>query len=173
MGDEQGYCMDQNRPTSAIITPERPDTLDAILLIAELEACLEPLYPRESRHGLSVDQLLAQNVAFFLLRANGMPASCGGVQLFAGEYAEVKRMYVRPPFRGLGFAKMMLQHLEDYASARGVGLLRLETGIYQHEAIKLYERMEFRRISPFGTYSDDPLSVFYEKHLDRARDVSM
>ena len=171
MEDEQGYCMDHNRPTSAIITPERPDTLDAILLIAELEACLEPLYPRESRHGLSVDQLLAQNVAFFLLRANGMPASCGGIQVFAGEYAEVKRMYVRPPFRGLGFAKMMLQHLEDYASARGVGLLRLETGIYQHEAIKLYERMEFRRIPPFGTYADDSLSVFYEKRLDRARDV--
>ena len=80
-------------------------------------------------------------------------------------------MYVRPPFRGLGFAKMILQHLEDYASARGVGLLRLETGIYQHEAIKLYERMEFRRIPPFGTYADDPLSVFYEKNLDRARDV--
>jgi len=38
----------------AIITTERPDTADARVLIAELEAQLAPLYPRESRHGYSV-----------------------------------------------------------------------------------------------------------------------
>lgn len=157
--------MDTDRPASAIITPERPDTNDAILLITELEAQLDPLYPRESRHGLSVEQLLAQDVAFFLLRSDGMPAGCGGVKLFGSDYGEVKRMYVRPRFRGSGFAKMILVHLTDYARAAGVGLLRLETGIHQHEAIGLYEQMGFRRIAPFGDYTDDPLSLFYEKSL--------
>src|SRR6185437_12923115 len=84
--------MDIDRPTAAIITLERPDTADAILLITELEAQLDPLYPRESRHGLSVEQLLAQDVAFFLLRSNREPAGCGGVKLFGVEYGEVKRM---------------------------------------------------------------------------------
>ena len=50
----------------AIITPERPDTPDARALIAELEAYLEPLYPSESRHGYSVEKLIAEGVAFFL-----------------------------------------------------------------------------------------------------------
>jgi putative acetyltransferase len=45
---------------------------------------------------------------------------------------------------------------------QGVVLLRLETGIYQSEAIGLYERFAFRRTAPFGSYRDDPLSVFYE-----------
>jgi hypothetical protein len=36
---------------SAIITCERPDSADAVALITELEAHLEPLYPSESRHG--------------------------------------------------------------------------------------------------------------------------
>ena len=36
-----------------VITPERPDTLDARLLIAELEAELTPYYPPKSRHGYS------------------------------------------------------------------------------------------------------------------------
>jgi hypothetical protein len=36
---------------SAIITPERPDSADAIVLITELEAHLDPLYPSKSRHG--------------------------------------------------------------------------------------------------------------------------
>lgn len=158
--------MDTDRPTAAIITPERPDTADAILLITELEAQLDPLYPRESRHGLSVEQLLSQDVAFFLLRANGEPAGCGGVKLFGGDYGEVKRMYVCPRFRGSGFARMMLIHLADYARVQGVGLLRLETGIHQHAAIGLYERAGFTRIPPFGDYWDDPLSLFYEMPLE-------
>jgi GNAT superfamily N-acetyltransferase len=102
---------------SAMITRERPDTFDAISLITDLEALLEPLYPSESRHGFSVDKLLAEDVAFFLLRANKTPACCGGIKLVGSEYGEIKRMYVRPQFRGLGFAKLMLNHLADYAHA--------------------------------------------------------
>jgi len=150
---------------SAIIARERPDTLDAIGLITELEAHLEPLYPTESRHGFSVEKLLAEDVAFFLLRANGMPACCGGIQLVGSEYGEIKRMYVRPQFRGSGFGKLMLNHLADYARSQDITLLRLETGIYQREAIGLYERMGFYRIPPFGPYTDDPLSRCYEKRL--------
>ena len=74
-------------------------------------------------------------------------------------------MYVRPQFRGTGLAKLMLKHLTDYVQAQGIGLLRLETGIHQRAAIGLYERMGFRRIAPFGAYSEDPLSRFYERPL--------
>ena len=150
---------------SAIITPERPDSADAIALITELEAQLDPLYPPESRHGYSVEKLIAQAVAFFVLRDDEVPAGCSGVQLFGTEYGELKRMYVRPQFRGLGFGKLLLNHLADHARAHGVGLLRLETGIHQAEAISLYERMGFQRIPPFGTYVEDPLSVFFEKRI--------
>jgi len=147
------------------ITAERPDTQDARALISELDAQLEQLYPSESRHGYAVEKLIAQGVAFFLIRHDGLPAGCGGVQLFGTEYGELKRMYVRPRFRGLGLAKAMLGHLADYASDRGVHVLRLETGIHQHEAIGLYERAGFRPIPPFGDYTDDPLSRFYEKRI--------
>ena len=148
-----------------LITSERPDTPDAQALITELEAELAPLYPTESRHGYSVEKLLAEGVAFFLIREDGIPAGCGGVKLFGAEYGEVKRMYVRPQFRGLGLAKLMLDHLADYARHHGVRLLRLETGIHQQAAIRLYERMGFQRIPPFGEYREDPLSRFYEKHI--------
>jgi putative acetyltransferase len=149
----------------ATILPERPDTADATRLIAELEGYLEPLYPKESRHGFTVEQLLQDAVAFFVIRYNGIPAGCGGVKLFGTEYGEVKRMYVRPQFRGLGLGKLMLHHLADYTQQQGVGVLRLETGIYQTEAMGLYERFGFQRIPPFGAYKEDPLSMFYEKRL--------
>ena len=112
---------------SATITPERSDSADARAMIAELEAQLEPLYPRESRHGYSAEQLLAEAVAFFLIRVSGMPAGCGGVKLVGSEYAEIKRMYVRPQFRGTGLGKLMLNHLAEYANGQGTRLLRLET----------------------------------------------
>jgi len=134
-------------------------------LIDELDALLEPFYPRESQHGYSVEKLLAEGVAFFLIRENGVPAGCGAVKFIDGEYAEIKRMYVRPQFRGTGLAKLMLRHLSDYAQARGIELLRLETGIHQPAALGFYERSGFRLIPPFGEYREDPLSRFYEKRL--------
>jgi putative acetyltransferase len=150
------------------IAPERPDTPDAMALIAELEAHLNPLYPPESRHGLSVEALLAQGVDFFVVRQGGAAAGCGGLLCVGREYGEVKRMYVRPAFRGQGLAKAILRHLEAHARARGLPVMRLETGIGQTEAIGLYERFGFASIGPFGPYRPDPLSLFFEKRLGEA-----
>ena len=154
------------RRAAAIINLERPDTPDAIELIDELESHLASFYPTESRHGYSVAKLIAQGVAFFLIRFDGVPAGCGGVQICDGEYGELKRMYVRPQFRGRGFGKLLLDHLTSYVRDRGVPLLRLETGIHQRAAIALYEREGFHQIPPFASYREDPLSRCYEKRID-------
>ena len=152
------------------IVQERPDSPEATELIEELDALLDVLYPVGSRHGFSVDRLLAESVDFFVLRVDGRPAACGGLLVVgagggAELYGEIKRMYVRPEFRGAGYGKAIVDRLEDRARERGVGVLRLETGIHQVEAIGLYERTGFRRIAPFGPYVDDPLSRCYEKRL--------
>jgi len=148
-----------------IITPERPDTDDARMLIGELESHLAPYYPATSRHGYSVEKLIKQGVAFFVTRHNDNPAGCGGVQFFGKEYGELKRMFVRPQFRGLGLAKLMLEHLEAYAREHHIPVMRLETGIHQKEAIGLYLRMGYDSCPPFGEYIDDPLSRFFEKKI--------
>jgi len=148
------------------ITAELPNTPDASQLIAELDASLDLLYPNESRHGYSIEMLLQEQVAFFVSRHEGYPAGCGGIKLLGTHYGEIKRMYVRPQFRGLGLAKLMLNHLETYARENNVCLLRLETGIHQQEAIRLYEQAGFCSIPPFGEYIKDPLSRFYEKVVD-------
>ena len=150
---------------SVVITPERPDSPDAVALITELEGHLASVYPVESRHGFSVDKMIAEGVAFFVLRADSTPAGCGGIQLIGTEYGEIKRMYVRPQFRGLGFGKLILDHLAAHAREQGLGLLRLETGVHQAAAIRLYEAMGFQRIPPFGPYVGSPLSLCYEKRI--------
>jgi GNAT superfamily N-acetyltransferase len=150
------------------IKRERPDSADASSLVEELEASLAPMYPIESRHGLSVERLIAESVAFFVVRHDGQLAGCGGIKLFGTEYGELKRMYVRPQFRGFGLGKQLIDRLAEYACEQHVALLRLETGVHQREAIGLYERVGFYRIPPFGAYRLDPLSLCYEKPLDCA-----
>jgi putative acetyltransferase len=147
------------------ISNERPDSSEAAGLILELEAHLASLYPATSRHGFSVERLVAEKVDFFVLRSDGVPAGCGGILFVDGEYGEIKRMYVRPEFRGLGLGRRILEHLTRHATSRGINLLRLETGIHQREAIGLYERFGFGRIPSFGPYTDDPLTACYEKRV--------
>ena len=110
-----------------IVVPEAPDTADAAALIAELDAYLIPLYPIEDHYGYSIEKLLEEEVAFFVIRHDGLAAGCGGVKLFGTAYGEIKRMYVRPPFRGLGLGRRMLENLTTYALHHAVDELRLET----------------------------------------------
>jgi putative acetyltransferase len=152
--------------SSVTISKARPDLPSSLQLLAELDAdLLRHQYPEESRHAFSVEKLLREGVVFFLTRYKNEPAGCGGLKIYRGEYGEVKRMYVRPAYRGLGLGKAMLDHLGRYAQANGLDRLRLETGIYQVEAIGLYERYGFQRRAAFGEYKVDPLSVYFEKTL--------
>lgn len=161
------YAVDGERKALAVtITQEQPDSPDAVTLITELSSYLDPLYPKWNQFGLSSDRLIKEGVSFFITRVDDVPAGCGGVK-FCPRWGELKRMYVRPQFRGKGLGKLMLEHLETFARQQGTTLLRLETGIYQPEAMGLYERMGYRPIPPFEPYdaSTATLSRFYEKSI--------
>ena len=150
---------------SITITQERPDSPEAKALVEELEAYFATLYPVEARYGLSVTRLLEEQVALFVLRVDGLPAGCGGVKCYEQAYAELKRMYVRPGYQGQGLGRMILAHLEVYVRSQGITLIRLETGVYQEAAIRLYKRMGYRERRPFGDYRAGPLNLFFEKSL--------
>lgn len=146
---------------------ERPDQPDAIALIDALDAYQKPLYPAESHHGIDVDALLQPHVAFAIARTEaGDAVGCGAFVADAG-WAELKRMFVVPAQRGRGVAQAVLAFLEREAQARGVTVMRLETGNLQPEALRFYERAGYVRRGPFGDYDDDPHSVFMEKAFVR------
>lgn len=108
---------------------------------------------------------MREGVAFFVTRSDGAPTGCGGMKLYGTAYGEVKRMYARPAFSGMGLDQLLLDRLSEYARERQVAVLRLETGIYQTAAIGHYEFYGFQRCGPFGEYRDDPLSVYFEKRI--------
>ena len=148
-----------------IISFESPDQPEVIALIAELDAYQDTLYPAESRHVLDMASLKRPNVFFAIARDDlGRAIGCGAIVLHA-EFGELKRMYVNPRVRGQGIAKKILAALESRAIASGCHLLKLETGPYQPEALALYASSGYERRDRFGEYTDDPLSVFMQKHL--------
>ena len=137
-------------------------------LLAELDQALSGYSP-DQRHALSVEQLFEDNVRFFAARLDGVALGCGGVAFYDG-FAEVKRMYTRPAARRKGVAAALLRRLEGEAREAGHTVLRLETGMYQHEAIGFYVREGFEECEAFGDYLALPpqaveTSVFYEKSL--------
>jgi putative acetyltransferase len=96
---------------------------------------------------------------------HGEAVGCGALRA-NGDLGEIKRTFVRPGWRGRGVARALLARLEDEARARGVAILRLETGSLQPEARMLYERAGYEQIPCFGPYAGAPHSRCYERRID-------
>ena len=138
-------------------------------LLADLDRALSGPYLPEQHHSLPLAQLFDGNVRFFAARVDGVAVGCGGVALYDG-FAEVKRMFTQPTARRQGVAAALLRQLEGEAKSAGYSVLRLETGMYQDEAIAFYLRAGFEECEAFGEYlSLSPraieTSVFYEKSI--------
>ena len=154
----------------AIVVESAPaPTPEIEALLRDLDEALSGPYDADQQHGLSLADLFAPEVRFFVARHDGAAVGCGGVALLDG-YAELKRMFVSPRARGSRAATTLLERLEEETRASGRSVLRLETGTYQIAALRFYERCGFQRCPAFGPYAAMParaieLSLFYEKML--------
>jgi putative acetyltransferase len=148
--------------TVQIVDPVSPEV---VTLIERLDEFLTGLYPAESNHLLSVASLRQPKVTFLIASVDGKAVGCGALVKQNGAYAELKRIFVVPEFRGLKIGNRLLHELESLARAAGLQVVRLETGISQLEALRLFENAGYQRRGPFGSYPEDPWSVFMEKKL--------
>ena len=93
------------------------------------------------------------------------PAGCACMKRYDGETVEVKRMYVKPGYRGMGIASRMLSELERWSAELGAARAVLETGEKQTEAIGLYQKHGYRQIENYGPYVGRATSICFEKVL--------
>jgi L-amino acid N-acyltransferase YncA len=144
-------------------------------LIRLLDAELSAQYPEPgaTHFDLEPSEVVPERGGFFILQAGEATVGCGALRALDAECAELKRMFVVPEWRGLGFSRRILDELEREAARIGAKRVCLETGDRQLAAIALYERSGYRRVAPFGKYVDSPLSVCLEKSIAApARDRS-
>ena len=148
-----------------IIEAVSPRSPEARALIAELDAYLVSLYPPERNYLLDVESLCAPEITFLVARCDGAAAGCGALRRLDGSSAEIKRMYVRPQYRGQGVGRAVLAALEAQARGSGTRALLLETGADQPEALALYESTGYRSRERYGEYRKESSSVFLQKML--------
>jgi GNAT superfamily N-acetyltransferase len=77
---------------------------------------------------------------------------------------EIKRLYVRPEFRGKGLADQLLRALEDYAKECGYEWLYLDTAADMKAAARFYERKGFQ---PCERYNENPQAAIFMRKIVR------
>jgi len=95
---------------------------------------------------------------------DGAPAGCVALRRLDAEAAEVKRLYVRPAYRGRGAGRRLAEAIMGAARAAGYRWLRLDSLPKMQAALAMYAGLGF---SPRGPYSPDPTpgAVFLELRL--------
>lgn len=85
-----------------------------------------------------------------LVRQDDADAGCVGVQRLESNLCEMKRMYVKPIFRGKGLGRALAETAICEASAAGYQAMRLDTiEPLMSSAVALYRTLGFREIAPY------------------------
>ncbi|MEV0157488.1 GNAT family N-acetyltransferase [Micromonospora sp. NPDC050686] len=105
------------------------------------------------------------DIHYLVVIDGGRVVACGGIQALDPDTGELKRMYVRPAYRGRGIARQLLAALEELAFQRGHTVVCLETGTYLPAAIRLYTSCGYEPIPVYGEYVGNPYSVCFAKRL--------
>ncbi|PCK85757.1 GNAT family N-acetyltransferase [Rhizobium sophoriradicis] len=150
----------------SVTIAQEPPRQEGVLRLLDLsDAYAQSLYPAESNHLVDLSLLEKPSVSFFVARNHGAIVGCCALVEAGDGTAEIKRMFVDPQARGMRVASGLMNALEAVARENRLTAIRLETGIYQPEAIALYRKYGYREIEAFGAYLPDPLSLFMEKRL--------
>ena len=103
--------------------------------------------------------------SLLLVREGDKPAGCGAFRRLAEDICEMKRLYVRPEFRGRGLGRKLATQLIAEAMAAGYSSMRLDTiPAKLPEATSLYGRLGFVEIP---AYYENPIPgvVYFELKL--------
>lgn len=105
--------------------------------------------------------------AIILATKNGHEVGCIAIRKIEPGTGELKRMYVKPAYRGRGIARRLLELSLAESGQIGYEYLKLDTVSSMTDAIKLYKHYGFVITSPY-CYNPLPDAVYMEKKLNES-----
>jgi putative acetyltransferase len=85
-----------------------------------------------------------------LAEYNGQMAGCVALHKWEDGICEMKRLYLRPSFRGKGLGRVIAEKIIAEARSIGYQRMRLDTiGPLMKDAVEMYRKLGFREIAPY------------------------
>jgi ribosomal protein S18 acetylase RimI-like enzyme len=103
-------------------------------------------------------------------RHAGEIAGCVALRPGGPGICEMKRLYVRPLYRGSGLGRLLAERIIHEGRHAGYTRMRLDSLPSMEPAIHLYRRLGFQPIAPYTTNPVEG-AVFLELQLDRPDDA--
>jgi ribosomal protein S18 acetylase RimI-like enzyme len=102
--------------------------------------------------------------ALLIAKVNEITAGCVALRKIGEGVCEMKRLYVKPEFRGLRLGKTLTVKIIDEAKRLGYSKMRLDILEKLKKAMAIYESLGFRKIPP---YYDNPIpgATYWELDL--------
>ena len=110
----------------------------------------------EKKYGLPYGRL-------YLAYYNDEVAGCIGLKKINGKKCEMKRLYVRPKFRGKQIGEKLIEKIIKDAKEIGYSFMLLDTLPFLKSAINLYKKYGFYEIS---SYNNSPMKTSIYMKLD-------
>ena len=96
---------------------------------------------------------------------DNIPIGCGALKKFDDKTFEIKRMFVKPSYRGKGIATLILRELELWSTELNAFHCVLETGKRMRGAVSFYHKNGYSVIPNYGPYVGIDNSICFQKEL--------
>jgi GNAT superfamily N-acetyltransferase len=110
---------------------------------------------------LELDKFLPPDGRLLLAEYEGRVTGLACMRRIRPDMGEIKRMYVRPEFRGMGIGRALLEALIAEAREIGYPRVRLDSTRFMKEAHRLYRSAGFEEIDP---YTESEIPAEYQSH---------
>ncbi len=151
-----------------MVSIKRADSshIDFQKLIRELDLDLEIYYKEETSFYGELNAIDKIKYTVIVYDEEQNPVGCGGIKEYSPKAVEIKRMYIKPTYRGKGIATLVLNELEKWAIELNFKKCILETLKDKPYAIGFYKKNNYKTIPNFGEYIKAENSICFEKELN-------